>query len=156
MEKEELITMLSNDCRLVRTEFGFSQDQMAKILGMSKKTLVETEKGRRTLSWPECIALAVIFAGSQVLSNEFGGELSDMIRAVSFDDVNVSYPKTMGGKIWWRDIYEHSGYRVQQNLLSQHYRLLDPADGRMVSSFDLEVIRKYMRQNGLLQETEEL
>ncbi len=156
MKKEELIDILSNECRLVRTEFGFSQDQMAQILGMSKKTLVETEKGRRKLSWPECIALAVIFSRSQILGNEFGGELSDMIRAVSFDDTDVSYPKTMGGKVWWRDIEEHGGYRVQQNLLSQHYRLLDPADGRMVSSFDLEVIRKYMKQNGLLQEREGL
>ena len=156
MKKKDFIVQVTDKCKLVRVEYGFSQDQMAQILGMSKKTLVETEKGRRKLSWPECIALAVIFSRSQILGNEFGGELSDMIRAVSFDDTDVLYPKTMGGKVWWRDIEEHSGYRIQQNLLSQHYRLLDPMDGRMVSSFDIEVIRKYMKQNGLIHETEAL
>ena len=145
MKKEELINVLSNDCRLVRAEFGFSQDQMAQILGMSKKTLVETEKGRRKLSWPECIALAVIFSRSQILGNEFGGELSDMIRAVSFDDTDVLYPKTMGGKVWWRVIEEKNGYRIQQNVLSMHYRLLDPHDGRMMSSFNLEEVREYLK-----------
>ena len=142
--KEELIKSMSNDCRLVRTEYHFTQEQMAEVLGISRKSLVETEKGRRLLSWTECVALSVIFAQSHVLQNRFGGELSDMIRAVAFDNTDVVYPPTMGGKVWWRLIEDHNGYRIQQNIISQHYRLLDPKDGRMVSSFDLEYIHDYM------------
>ena len=137
---------MSSRCKLIRTEYGFSQDQMASVLGISKKSLVETEKGRRQLQWTECVTIAVIFAQSHILANEFGGELSDMIRAIAFDNTKVTYPPTMGGKVWWREIEEHNGYRIQQNLLSQHYRLLDPEDGRMMSSFDPEEIREYMKQ----------
>ena len=143
--KEELIKNMSNDCRLVRTEYRFTQEQMAEVLGISKKSLVETEKGRRLLSWTECVALSVIFAQSNVLQNRFGGELSDMIRAVAFGNTDVVYPPTMGGKVWWRLIEDHNGYRIQQNIISQHYRLLDPKDGRMISSFELEDIHEYMK-----------
>ena len=118
ISKEELIKTMSNDCRLVRTEYRFTQEQMAEVLGISKKSLVETEKGRRLLSWTECVALSVIFAQSNVLQNRFGGELSDMIRAVAFGNTDVVYPATMGGKVWWRLIEEHNGYRIKQNIIS--------------------------------------
>ena len=145
MNREEFISRMTTDEKLVRTEYGFSQDQMTVILGVSKKTLVETEKGRRQLSWPECVTLATVFSQSAVLQNEFGGELSDMIRAIAFQDTEVVYPATMGGKVWWRVIEEENGYRIQQNVLSMHYRLLDPHDGRMMSSFNLEEVREYLK-----------
>ncbi len=154
MDKSELTGKLTSYARLVRTEYHFSQDQMAQILGISKKSLVESEKGRRNLSWPECVALATIFSQSTVLQNAFGGELSDMIRAVAFADTKVVYPATMGGKVWWKVIKEIHGYRIQQNILSQHYRLLDPRDGRMMSSFKLEEILDYLAQLNLIDSSE--
>ena len=36
--------------------------------------------------------------------------------------------------------------RSYQNILSQHYRALDPEDGRVCSSFDLEEIRRQLRE----------
>lgn len=150
MNKIEFITIMSSRVKLVRTEFRFSQEQMAAVLGISKKTLVESEKGRRLLSWTECVALAAVFAQSQVLHNEFGGELADIITAIAFEDIEVDYPKTMGGKVWWRVIEEHDGYRLQQNILSLHYRLLDPYDRRLIASFDPEEIREYMRQTCII------
>lgn len=150
MNRIEFIQEITVQEKLVRTEFRLSQDQMASVLGISKKTLVESEAGRRLLSWTECVALASIFSQSTVLQNAFGGEMSDMIRAIAFNDVRVTYPATMGGRVWWRQIEDHNGYRIQQNILSQHYRLLDPYDGRMLSSYDLEEIHRYMRQLALL------
>ncbi len=38
--------------------------------------------------------------------------------------------KTMGGRQFWGDTLFFQGYRIQQNVLSQHYRLLDPEDIR--------------------------
>lgn len=146
MDRKQLIRRMSEICRLIRTEYGFSQEQMASVVGISKKSLVETEKGRRQLQWTECVSVAVIFAQSRVLQNEFGGEISDMIRAVAFADTDVTYPLTMGGKVWWRLIEDHDGYRIQQNILSQHYRLLDPQDGRMISSFDLNEVRNHLNR----------
>lgn len=149
MERKEFIELMSSHLKLVRTEYGFSQDQMATVLGISKKSLVETEKGRRPLSFAESVALAAVFAQSRVLHNEFGGELSDIITAIAFENTHVEYPPTLGGRVWWTQIEEHNGYRLQQNMISQHYRLLDPHDGRMMSSFDIEEIREYMRQLGI-------
>jgi len=149
MEKQDLIQSITDKCKLVRVEYGFSQDQMANVIGISKKSLVESEKGRRLLNWTECVTLCTIFSQSQVLQNAFGGELSDMIKAIAFENTDVTYPMTMGGKIWWKVIEEMNGYRIQQNILSQHYRLLDPKDGRMISSFDLDEIKQYMKQIGI-------
>jgi pimeloyl-ACP methyl ester carboxylesterase len=38
--------------------------------------------------------------------------------------------RTMGGKQFWTDELIHDGWRIQRNVLSRHYRLLDPTDAR--------------------------
>ena len=98
MDRKEFIQRISRNCKLIRTEYGYSQDQMSLAIGVSKKSLVETEKGRRLLRWNEAVTVATVFAGSNILQNEFGGELSDMIRAIAFDHTGVVYPQTMGGR----------------------------------------------------------
>ena len=152
MDRKEFVQRISRNCRLIRTEYGYSQEQMSLAIGVSKKSLVETEKGRRLLSWNEAVTLATVFAGSNLLQNEFGGELSDMIRAIAFDHTDVVYPQTMGGRIWWKIIEERNGYRLQQNVLSGHYRLLDPHDGRMISSFDLNEIHAFIANLSLFED----
>lgn len=146
MNKIEFVKDITDKCKLVRVEYGFSQDQMSAVLGISKKSLVETEKGRRLLNWTECVTLCTVFSQSHVLQDAFGGELSDMIKAIAFENTKVKYPSTMGGKVWWRNIEEYKGYRIQQNILSQHYRLLDPDNGRMLSSFDYDDVKSYLKQ----------
>ncbi len=44
--------------------------------------------------------------------------------------------KTMGGKIWWQEINKKGNFRLQQNLVSQHYRIIDDQQFRWFSSFD--------------------
>ena len=36
----------------------------------------------------------------------------------------------MGGAVFWNDLAEYNGWRVQQNTLTQHCRILDPDDVR--------------------------
>ena len=38
--------------------------------------------------------------------------------------------KTLGGRQFWGDVCFLRGWRIQQNVLTQHYRLLDPKDNR--------------------------
>ena len=146
MTRESFVSEMNRHVKLVRTEYGFTQDVMANVLGISKKTLVEIEKGRSSLGWTGSVALCTIFSGSQVLSGLLGGEAGDMIRALAFQDTKPTYPKTMGGKIWWRTVERKGEYHVQQNILSQHYRILDKEDGRICSSFDLEEIRRRLNE----------
>ena len=113
------------------------------MLGISKKTLVETEKGRRELSWTEVIAVATVFEKSEVLQGITGGDAGDVIHALAFEDRHIRYPSTMGGKVWWRLIDEKNGIRLQQNYVTSHYRLLDKDDCRLISSFDRNEVEEY-------------
>ena len=46
------------------------------------------------------------------------------------DDMpNINFP-TMGGNIWWRDLARVDGWRIQQNSVTKHCRILDPYDVR--------------------------
>jgi len=40
---------------------------------------------------------------------------------------------TLGGRLFWGDVYFRRGYRIQQNVFSGHFRLLDPGDRRCAS-----------------------
>ena len=146
MTREELVWELDRQVKLVRTEYGLTQEAMARALGMSKKTLVEIEKGRSSLGWTGAVALVSIFSDSQVLSGLLGGEAGDMVRALAFQDLHPQYPRTMGGRVWWRFVETVGPYTIQQNLISQHYRALDREDGRVCSSFDLEEVQTHLRE----------
>ena len=146
MERTEFVALLDRQVKLVRTEYGLNQEVMARVLGISKKTLVEIEKGRTSLGWTGAVALCAIFSGSQVLSGVLGGEAGELIRALAFQDLRPTYPRTLGGKVWWRFVETLGPYTIQQNLISQHYRVLDREDGRVFSSFDLEEVRQRLRE----------
>jgi len=149
MIREDFIKDMDTQLKLVRTEYNFTQDVMARILGISKKTLVEIEKGRVSLGWSGAVTLCSIFSDSQVLSGKLGGEAGDMIKAIAFQDLKPNYPKTMGGKVWWRVVEKIGEYTVQQNIISQHYRILDAEDRRVYSSFDLNEIKNRLKELGV-------
>ncbi len=144
MNREEFIALVNKDLKLVRTEYGLTQDKMAIILGISKKTLVESEKGRRSIGWTEAVALVTIFSESTILQNSFGDDLQGVVSALAFENVEINYPSTMGGRVWWKEITSKDGYRIQQNIISAHYRILDSKDRRLISSFSLDEIREYL------------
>lgn len=144
MKQQEFLALMNSKLKLIRTEYGLTQDKMAIIIGLSKKTLVEIEKGRRNLNWSTAVALTTIFSDSEVLQDSFGGEVSDLIKAIAFDEVHVDYPKTMGGKVWWRIVREEGEYKIQQNIISKHYRIIDAENRRYCSSFDIKEMEKYL------------
>ena len=128
---------MNHKIKLIRTEFDLTQEKMADAIGISKKTLVEIEKGRNSLSWTAAVAAAVIFADSEIVADAFGGETSDLVKVIALQGLDAKLPdKTMGGRVWWQDIKESKGYRIQQNVISRHYRILDAEDRRFFSTFD--------------------
>lgn len=146
MNKIEFIKLLDEKLKLIRTEYGLTQDKMASVLGISKKTLVEIEKNRKSLGWANSVALASIFSDSTILYDAIGGDISDLIIAVALRDVDVNYPKTWGGKIWWKTITEMKGYRIQQNIFLKLYRLLDQGNRRIYASFSLKETEAVMEE----------
>ena len=57
MDKQEVIDLLSSKMKLIRVEKGYTQDKMAEVLGISKKTLVQIEKERTQANWTQVVAL---------------------------------------------------------------------------------------------------
>lgn len=115
-------------------------------MGISKKTLVEIEKERSSLGWTGAAAFAAIFSESRILQEKYGGELTDLVEALAFEDAAPQYPKTMGGRVWWREIMKKKGYRIQQNLISGHFRLLDQENHRLMASFEMERVLERLKK----------
>ena len=42
----------------------------------------------------------------------------------------------LGGKVWWKEILSEGGYVLQQNMISEHYRILDKDQYRIYSSLN--------------------
>ncbi|WP_300384604.1 helix-turn-helix domain-containing protein [Clostridium sp.] len=143
MTKSEFIKKVDEKVRLIRLEKGYTQDKMAEIIGISKKTLVQVEKERSSLGWSAAIAVCIIFNASEILELTFGGDVEEIIRSLSFENNERGYMMpTLGGKIWWKDIQTKEGYIVQQNIISNHYRILDSNYRRICYSFEIEYINQ--------------
>lgn len=145
MTRHDFIKIASEKLKLIRIEGGYTQDKMAEILGISKKTLVQIEKGRSTLGWAGAVTLCTVFKNSEVLEMTFGGDPQDIILSLAFTDYETN-EKTMGGKVWWINIKLTDEFRVQRNIISEHYRILDGQDRRICSSFDYDYIKKRVQE----------
>ncbi|WP_099191065.1 helix-turn-helix transcriptional regulator [Tepidibacter mesophilus] len=148
MNKEEVIDIVSRKLKIIRTEYNFSQDKMAEVIGISKKTLVQIEKERNSLSWSTCVAVCSIFNESEILKMSFGEEPVKLVQIVALGKMYFPKNKTGGGKIWWKDIEHIEGFRIQQNIVTFHYRILDDKNYRLYSSFDKDYI--YEKFKGLI------
>ncbi|SNS61250.1 DNA-binding transcriptional regulator, XRE-family HTH domain [Anaerovirgula multivorans] len=146
MKRDDFIEKLNEKIKLIRNEKGFTQDRMAEAIGISKKTLVQIEKGRGSLGWTGAVAISVLFKDSEVLHMTFGGEPQDIILSLAFENYEKNYETTMGGKVWWRDIEVKGGYKIQQNIISKHYRILDKQERRICSSFDIVYIKRRLQE----------
>jgi DNA-binding XRE family transcriptional regulator len=147
LTREEFIKIIDEKLKLIRSEYGYTQDKMADILGISKKTLVQIEKGRSSLGWTGAVALCTIFRGSEILDMISGGQSQDIILTLSFNGYESSkYEKTLGGKVWWKDIESKGNFKVQQNIISQHYRILDREDRRIFSAFEFDLVKKRLEE----------
>jgi len=138
MDKKQFIEICDRKVKLVRTECSLNQEKMSATLGISKKTLVEIEKGRSSLGWTGSVALCAIFSNSEIVTGAFGGNPADIILTLAFEGGEPRHFKPVLSGIWWQTVKEHDGGLIQQNIISQHYRLLDSGGDRIASSFNLE------------------
>ncbi|QZY56217.1 helix-turn-helix transcriptional regulator [Crassaminicella profunda] len=148
MKKEDIIRVLSKKIKLVRTEAGYSQDLMAEILGISKKTLVQIEKSRILASWSVIVTLCALFTESAIIQATLGEDPIDILQVVAHQYYETPKEKTLGGKIWWKEIKQLGKFKLQQNIVSNHFRILDNQNNRWISSFDeLEMKNKLIELN---------
>ena len=69
-------------------------------------------------------ALAAAFLSAAMVRAQ-----TPMLASAAKAPVNLPLP-TMGGEAFWSDELVYQGWRIQQNVLTGHYRLLDPHDVR--------------------------
>jgi DNA-binding XRE family transcriptional regulator len=136
MSKDEIIRLISERMRLIRVEVDYTQDKMAEIIGISKKTLVQIEKERNEASWTTVVAVVSLFRETLTVQTLFGGDPLEVIETVSRERIDYRKEKMLGGKVWWKDILNDGGYVLQQNMISEHYRILDEDQYRIYSSLN--------------------
>jgi DNA-binding XRE family transcriptional regulator len=139
LTRDDIIEKVSDKIRLIRMEAEYTQDKMADIIGLSKKTLVQIEKGRVKAGWSTVVTVCALFRDSETVRYLFGDEPLEVLETIAREDIDIRKEKTLGGKVWWREIEKKSGYILQQNIISQHFRILDNQDFRIFSSFEEEI-----------------
>ena len=142
MNREQLITLISEKLKLIRTEKNLTQDQMSDLLGLSKKTLVQIEKGRIQAGWTTTVAVCTLCRESSILQHELGGDPLEVVDLIANNGTLQPKEKTMGGYIWWKSLSEYNSYRLQQNVISQHFRILDSNNYRLLSTFDENIAKQ--------------
>ncbi len=74
--------------------------------------------------------MLVLFTGATVVSDELKPVDSTSDHPKAIDATYSGGVPTMGGRQLWGDVSYFHGWRVQHNVLTGHYRLLDAADRR--------------------------
>ena len=118
---------------------------MAYILGLSKKTLVEIEKERSSLGWSGSVTLCSIFFESRVLNEIFSENPLSVIRKIAFENSEPNYRRANTTRVWWHTVLEKNGFIIEQNIVSQHYRLIAPDNSILASSFDMDDLLKILK-----------
>lgn len=124
MDKQQFTDLLQTKFKMVRIEAGYTQDTMAQTIGLSKKTLVQIEKERVLPNWTTCVSLCALFRDSEVLQNTLGGDPLEVIQVISRGA--CAYPDTDNkNELWWTTIESDRDIVLQQNKISNLYRVLD-------------------------------
>ena len=61
IEQEKLINNLIANLPLLRAKLGISQEEIARIIGVSRQTYSAIENGKRTMSWQVYLSLVLFF-----------------------------------------------------------------------------------------------
>jgi DNA-binding XRE family transcriptional regulator len=144
MTKEKLTDVTSQALRLIRNEYHLSQDVFSEMIGITKKTLVQIEKDRAKASWSVVIAVNMLFKDSQILKMQLNDDPSLVLRSIVFDSIELPKSQTMGGKMFWRTLKTDSGFKIQQNYFSGHYRVVDGMGRKFISSYQKNQVDQWL------------
>ncbi|HEU4962536.1 MAG TPA: helix-turn-helix transcriptional regulator [Bacilli bacterium] len=140
MNQSQFDNMISERAKLIRAEADATQDRFAEMVGISKKTLVEVEKGRKTFGFSVAVTVCVLFRHGEVVQHLFGDAALEVIDLCAMQGQVQPKFRTLGGMVFWQVVREEHGYRIQHNRVTGHYRILDPEDYLMFYSFDLQAV----------------
>ncbi|MDB5085708.1 MAG: hypothetical protein JWN30_2594 [Bacilli bacterium] len=123
--KEVFDQLISEKIKLIRTEADLTQDRLADMIGISKKTLVQVEKGRQTLGFTAAALAAVLFRAGDIVQSLFGESVLEIIDLIAWSAKSKAWYKTLGGKVWWYEEKKGHAYVLQKHIFTGHYRIID-------------------------------
>lgn len=139
MEREVLIEIISEKIKLIRTEYNYTQEQMADLLGISKKTLVQIEKKRVDCGWTVAIAVCTLFRKSTILQVALGGNPLLFMELIAMGGTIKMTKNDRTEKFWWKTIENNQNWRIQQNLMTTCYRLIRSDQHSVLYTFSKEI-----------------
>ncbi|MDV2580855.1 helix-turn-helix transcriptional regulator [Alkalibacillus haloalkaliphilus] len=147
MDFETIQSLVSTRIRVVRAEQGITQNEMCHILGISKKTLVEIEKGRKPANWPTIVAFVSLFKDSPTVQYTLGDRnpiecLQTYSRKTVFQEEN--YYDSLDE--YWKPIIEHEGYSLQKHYIHNHYRVVDRSLNVYMRSTDYKETYEFLER----------
>lgn len=74
-EKNKFIDALTNELTALRAKSGLAQGELAKMVGISRHTYGEIERGKRRMSWNIYLSLILFF--------DYTNATHDMLRKLS-------------------------------------------------------------------------
>ncbi len=90
MNQSTIIEKLSAKIKLIRVESNYTQEKMAAVLGISKKSLVQIEKRRNNANWTTIVALCALFRHSEIIRITIGNDvLKTLETAVHISEVSI-------------------------------------------------------------------
>lgn len=61
IDREKLVSLMSNKLQILRLKVDVSQEELADILGVTRQTISALETGQRNMSWTIFLALVLLF-----------------------------------------------------------------------------------------------
>lgn len=61
INKDEFISLMSQNLSVLRTKLNLSQEDLADVLGVTRQTISAIENGQRNMSWTMFLSLVLIF-----------------------------------------------------------------------------------------------
>ena len=136
----ELRETISKNLKLLRAEYGYSQQEMANSVGLSKKTLIQVEKERLILSWTATCAVCAVYHNSRQLRLELGEDPINIVETLAHDNLSTADDFENRNYVFWDVVEEEGKYILAKNIITEHYKITDKNGKKYCSSFDLKKI----------------
>lgn len=62
MERQEYMNKMADNMPTLRTKLSMTQDDLAKLIGVSRSTVIMFEKKQRPMTWNTFLSLILVFS----------------------------------------------------------------------------------------------
>lgn len=105
-------------------------------LGQLREGLLKNGMNMHSASYPIAILVGILLSQSNSTNSRTESSNppppASETHPMEPSPATIGIP-TLGGRLFWGDVLHFRGWRIQENVFTRHFRLLDPADRRYAS-----------------------